>query len=212
MNINLDLETYITAHTSDEDAVLYELNRETHLHFLQSRMLSGHVQGKILKMICHMIRPQRVLELGTFTGYSAISMGLALQPGAKLHTIEAFDELEEVIVTYIEKAGLTDVVVPHFGQALELIPSLDETFDLVFIDADKREYTAYYHAVFDKIRPGGYILADNILWDGKVVDPTQNNDPQTKGILEFNQTVQNDPRVENVILPIRDGMMLVRKK
>lgn len=212
MNFTLDLESYIENHTSPEDPILYKLNRETHLKSVQARMLSGHVQGKILKMICHMIQPQRVLELGTFTGYSAISMGLALPKGAKLHTIEIFDELEETIVSHIEKAGLTDIVIPHFGNAIDIVPSLNEIFDLVFIDADKRQYPEYYNIVFDHVKKGGYILADNILWDGKVVDPSQKDDPQTNGILKFNEMVQNDDRVENVILPIRDGMMIVRKK
>lgn len=212
MDWTLDLESYIEEHTSPEHPVLYELNRETHLKSVQARMLSGHVQGEILKMICHMIKPQSVLELGTFTGYSAISMGLALPQGAKLHTIEIFDELEEIIVSHIEKAGLTGIVIPHFGDAIDIIPTLKETYDLVFIDANKRHYPEYYNLVFSHVKSGGYILADNILWDGKVVDPSQKDDPQTKGILEFNEMVQNDNRVENVILPIRDGMMIVRKK
>jgi predicted O-methyltransferase YrrM len=175
-------------------------------------MLSGHVQGKVLYMLCKMINPRRVLEVGTYTGYSAISMGLALNEGALIHTIELQDEKEEIISKYIEKAGLSGKIVCHFGDALKIVPTLEETFDLVFIDADKREYSAYYRLVFDKVRPGGYIVADNILWDGKVVDPVEQQDSQTRGIVEFNELVQNDPRVENVIFPFRDGMMVIRKK
>jgi predicted O-methyltransferase YrrM len=207
-----ELEKYIREHILPEEALLSELERETNLTCVHPRMLSGHIQGKMLYMLCQMIRPKRVLELGTYTGYSAISMALALDHDATLHTIEIFDELEEIIRKYIDKAGLHDTIQCHFGDAMELVPGIDEQFDLVFIDADKRKYPDYYKLVFDKVNPGGYIIADNILWDGKVVDESEQNDPQTKGILAFNQMVQADPRVENVIFPFRDGMMIVRKK
>jgi len=208
----LELDQYITEHIMPEEGFLNELDRETNLTCFYPRMLSGHVQGKVLYMLCKMINPHRVLELGTYTGYSAISMGLALGEGALVYTIELQDEKEEIISKYIEKAGLTDKIVCLFGDALEILPTIDETFDLVFIDADKRDYTAYYRMVFDKVRPGGYIVADNILWDGKVVDPVEKQDGQTRGIVEFNNMVQADDRVENVIFPFRDGMMVIRKK
>ena len=212
MNNFLDLDQYIKNHIIPEETVLKELDRETNLTCLHSRMLSGHVQGKILYMLCKMINPKRVLELGTYTGYSAISMALALGENALIHTIELRDENEEIILKFVEKSGLQEKISCHFGDAMEIVPTLNETFDLVFIDADKRDYPAYYQLVFDMIRPGGYIFADNILWDGKVIDPEEANDPQTRGIIEFNQLVQNDPRVENIIFPFRDGMMVIRKK
>lgn len=212
MDFSLELDQYIRSHILPEEGFLNELERETHLTCIHPRMLSGHVQGKILYMFCKMINPVRVLELGTYTGYSAISMALALHPGALLYTIEVRDELEEMITKYIEKANLQHKIITHFGDAITIVPTLNEMFDLVFIDADKRAYSEYYQLVFDKVKPGGFILADNILWDGKVVDPADQNDPQTKGIIEFNKMVQHDPRVENVIFPFRDGMMVIRKK
>lgn len=207
-----ELNQYISNHIQPEEDFLKELERETHLTCIHPRMLSGHVQGKMLYMFCKMIQPRRILELGTYTGYSAISMGLALEKGALLHTIEVRDEQEEIISKYIAKAGLNDKIKCHFGDAKTIIPTLNELFDLVFFDADKREYSNYYQLIFDRIKPGGYIIADNILWDGKVVDPLSQDDPQTKGIVAFNQLVQDDKRVENVIFPFRDGLMLIRKK
>lgn len=211
MNNFLILDQYIKNHIIPEESFLTELDRETNLTCMHSRMLSGHVQGKILYMLCKMINPKRILELGTYTGYSAISMALALEDNAMIHTIELRDENEEIISKFIEKSGLGKKITCHIGDAMEIVPTIDEIFDLVFIDADKREYVAYYLMVFDKIRPGGYIFADNILWDGKVIDPKDANDPQTRGIIEFNQLIQNDPRVENIIFPFRDGMMVIRK-
>jgi caffeoyl-CoA O-methyltransferase len=212
MEFDLELDQYIKGHIIPEEDYLKELDRETNLTCVHPRMLSGHVQGKILYMLCKMINPQRILELGTYTGYSSICMGLALLDRALIHTIELRDEQEEIISKYIEKAGLSDKIICHYGDAKSIIPTLDEQFDLVFIDADKREYPAYYELVFDKVGPGGYIFADNILWDGKVVDPREQNDAQTRGIVAFNEIVQNDPRVDNVIFPIRDGMMVIRKR
>jgi caffeoyl-CoA O-methyltransferase len=212
MEFDQELNQYIKVNTIPEEDFLKELDRETNLTCIHPRMLSGHVQGKILYMLCKMINPKRILELGTYTGYSAICMGLALSDDSLIHTIELRDEQEEIISRYIKKAGLQDKIVCHFGDAKAIVPPLDELFDLVFIDADKREYPDYYELVFDKVRPGGYIIADNILWDGKVVDPKEQNDAQTRGILAFNTMVQNDRRVENVIFPIRDGMMIARKK
>lgn len=207
-----ELNQYIAEHTLPHDEVLMELERETHLTCLYPRMLSGHVQGKMLYMLCKMIEPKTILELGTYTGYSAISMGMALSEGAIIDTIEIFDENEEIILKYIDKAQLSDKINCHIGDAKAIVPTLDKTYDLVFIDADKREYCNYYQLVFDKVKAGGYIIADNILWSGKVVEPLQPNDLQTKGILDFNALVQADDRVENVIFPFRDGMMVIRKK
>lgn len=212
MEFEQEIDEYIKLHIIPEEDFLYELDRETNLSFVHSRMLSGHIQGKILYMLCAMTSPRRVLELGTFTGYSAINMALALPHDALLHTIELRDENEEIISKYIEKAGLSDKIVCHFGDIESIVPSLDEMFDLVFIDADKREYVDYYNLVFDKVTKGGYIIVDNVLWDGKVVDSREQDDPQTAGILAFNELIINDDRVENVILPIRDGMMVIRKK
>lgn len=212
MELSHELEQYIKGHIIPEEDFLFELDRETNLTCIHPRMLSGHLQGKMLYILCKMINPARVLELGTYTGYSAINMGLALSDGAILHTIELRDEQEEIISKYIERAGLTEKIICHFGDSKEIIPTLDMVFDLVFIDADKREYPDYYKLVFDKVSSGGYIIADNILWDGKVVDPKEQNDPQTRGILTLNEIVQQDSRVENVIFPVRDGMMVIRKK
>lgn len=207
-----DLEKYILEHTEDEDPVLKELDRETHLNVLRPRMLSGHLQGKILEMFSHMIRPDRILEIGTFTGYSAICLAKGLKEGGILHTIELNDELEAIARKYIGKAGLTDRIVCHMGDACEIIPTLNETFDLVFLDGDKREYSHYFDLLFEKLRPGGFIFADNILWSGKVTEEVDPRDEQTIGILQFNDKMKNDPRVSQVILPLRDGLMLIRKK
>lgn len=212
MFFSIELERYIKDHIIPEESFLQELDRETNLTCINPRMLSGHIQGKILYMLCKMINPQRILELGTYTGYSALSMGLALSENGLIHTIEIRDENEEIISDFINKAGLKDKIICHFGDAMDIVPTLNETFDLVFIDADKRDYPAYYSLVFEKVKPGGYIIADNILWDGKVIDQKEINDPQTQGILEFNRMVAEDQRVENIIFPFRDGMMVIRKK
>lgn len=212
MDYSIDIDEYIKKHIIPEEVFLKELDRETNLSCIHPRMLSGHIQGKILYMLCKMINPERILELGTYTGYSAICMGLALNEGSMIHTIEIWDENEELILKFVEKAGLKDKITCHFGDALNIISSINEEFDLVFIDADKRDYPLYYKQIFDKVKPGGYIIADNILWDGKVVDEKEKNDPQTAGVIEFNRLVNEDNRVENVILPFRDGMMVIRKK
>ncbi|MBV5311660.1 MAG: O-methyltransferase [Prolixibacteraceae bacterium] len=205
------LDQYITDHISPEEDYLHELDRETHLKVLRSRMLSGHLQGQILSMISCMIKPRCILEIGTFTGYSALCLAKGLAEGGLLHTIEIDDELESIAQKYFLKSGMADRIIQHIGDAREIIPTIDQPFDLVFIDADKREYCEYYNLVFNRVAVGGYILADNILWDGKVVDPDATNEEQTRGILDFNELVQNDPRVKNVILPIRDGIMVVEK-
>lgn len=212
MDRNFELDKYILEHSTPEDPVLYELDRETNISILRPRMLSGHIQGMLLTMLSQMIRPKRILEIGTFTGYSAICLAKGLVEDGKLHTIEVNDELEWIATKYIEKAGMQPKIEQHIGDACEIIPTLDETFDFIFLDGNKREYSRYYDLVFDKVRPGGYLLADNILWDGKVVEEVDPRDEQTIGILAFNDKVKNDPRVTQVILPLRDGLMLIRKQ
>lgn len=212
MNREKELEKYILHHITREDDVLQELNRETHLKVPGARMISGHLQGLILTMISKMISPSRILEVGTFTGYSAICLARGLKEDGKLYTIEVDDELEPVSGRFFRKSGLHEKIIPLCGPALEIIPSLDEMFDLVFLDADKREYVAYYEQVFSKLKSGGYILADNTLWNGKVLGPVIPGDDQTAGVVAFNELVGNDQRVEKVILPLRDGLTLIRKK
>ena len=206
------LERYVLSHIDEEDDLLKELDRETNLHVLNPRMLSGHLQGKILEMFSRMIRPEQILEIGTFTGYSAICLAKGLKEGGRLHTIEIDDELEPIARKYFTKAGLNEVIIQHIGPAVEIIPRLTGPFDLVFLDADKQEYAVYFDLVYDKVRRGGYILADNVLWNGKVVNEPSSDDGQTAGIKLFNEKIKNDPRVSQVILPVRDGLMLIRKK
>lgn len=212
MNPNIDLEQYILSHIDPEDAVLTELTRQTHLKVLRSRMLSGHLQGQLLYLLVKMLNPKRILEIGTFTGYSAICMAKGMPEGGLLHTIEINDELCPLIESFIHKSGNNGRIQLHQGSAIDIVPTLNETFDLVFMDGDKREYPAYYPLIMAKLRPGGVILADNVLWDGKVIQALDPNDRYTKGILEFNDMVRDDQRVEKVILPIRDGITLIRKK
>jgi predicted O-methyltransferase YrrM len=206
------IEQYIIDHTEPENKVLKELSRQTQHKVLLSRMLSGHLQGKVLEMISKMISPEYILEIGTYTGYSAICLAQGLKENGKIHTIEINDELENFIKQYISKSGLENKIDLHIGNALEIIPTINHEFDLVFIDADKRQYLEYYQIAIEKTRKGGFILADNVLWNGKVVSPLNPNDEYTAGILKFNDFVHHDPRVENVILPIRDGIMMLRKK
>lgn len=211
MEINSELEKYIDEHTEREPEILARLSRATHQKILRPRMLSGNRQGQFLKMLCRLLDARRVLEVGTFTGYSAISMAMSLPADGVLHTIDINDEIEDFARGFIRESGLAEKIVFHIGDACEVIPALEETFDLVFLDADKRQYATYYRQVFDKVRPGGMIVADDVLWDGKVVD-TGSRDAQTRGIQEFNDLVQADPRVENILFPIRHGLMLIRKK
>jgi Predicted O-methyltransferase len=206
-----EMEQYILDHIDEEDAILYELNRFTNVNMMHPRMLSGHLQGKILRMLTLMIKPGTILEIGTYTGYSAICLAQGMPAGAHLHTIEANDELTEIPQKYFERMGLQDRITLHVGDAREIIPTLNETFDLVFLDAEKREYLEYYNLVFDKVSAGGFIFADNILWSGKVLIKEDSNDYSTKGIKKFNDFVKDDKRVEKVILPIRDGLMILRK-
>ena len=206
------INAYAEAHTKPESKLLAELNRDTNANVLFPRMLSGHLQGRMLSMLSKMIQPKRILEIGTYTGYSALCLSEGLQDGGMLHTIELNPEHEEMIRKYFQKAGAENKITLHIGNAMKIIPTLSETFDLVFIDADKENYFAYYNLVFDKLRSGGYIFADNALWSGKVLETVDPNDKETKGIVEFAQKVQADDRVENVLLPVRDGVMIIRKK
>lgn len=207
---DIKIERYILNHTTPEDPILTELNRQTHLQVLQPRMVSGHLQGKILEMISLMLKPEAILEIGTFTGYSAICLAKGLTPNGTLHTFEINDELEEIAAEYISKSSLTDKIHQHIGSALELAPALNLKFDLIFIDGDKREYPQYYIMAKKLLKPKGFILADNVLWDGKVVEEPTPTDDYTRGIMEFNQMVQDDIQVQNVILPFRDGMTLIQ--
>lgn len=206
------LQQYIENHCSPENDLLQALNRETYLKVLMPQMLSGPLQGQVLSMLVYMLRPDNILEIGTFTGYAALWMAQALPPGGKLYTLDINEELEDMVRKYIGKAGLEEKIDYRIGNALEIIPTLDVTFDLVFIDADKVNYKRYYELVFDKVRKNGFIIADNVLWGGKVVsENSEKNSKHTQAILEFNEYVHNDPRVENVLLPIRDGLMIARK-
>lgn len=203
---------YIDAFSSGQDPVLEWLERQTNLRTNHSRMLCGAVVGKLLEFISGMIAPKCILELGAFTGYSSICLARGLREDGHLHSIEINDELEDLILQAHEKAGLQDKITLHIGDAKEVISTLNQQFDLVFIDANKREYCQYYELIFDYVKPGGYILADNVLWDGKVFTTPLPNDAQTQGIYKFNELVKKDPRVENVIIPLRDGLNLIRKK
>lgn len=206
------IENYAQQHTQPESKVLNELNRKTHLEVLKPRMLSGHLQGRLLAMLAQMRKPRRILEIGTYTGYSALCMAEGLAPDGHLHTIDANEELEEMAKSYFEKAGLGDKITMHIGQAAALIPQINEKWDMVFIDADKENYSHYYDQVIDRMAPNGYIIADNVLWSGKVVQEVKAKDKSTKALLAFNEKVQADERVENVLLPIRDGLMVCRVK
>ena len=212
MNRLTEIDKYILDHIEPEDEILKELDRETHLNVVGARMISGHLQGQVLSMLSKMIRPKTILEIGTFTGYSAICLAKGLQDGGKLITIEIDDELESIANKYFKKAGIQYKIEQRIGAALEIIPTLKESFDLIFIDAHKPEYPAYYEAVFDKVNSGGIIIADNTLWSGKVLDEPAEDDFQTRGIIQFNDLIKSDNRVEKVILPLRDGMTIIRKK
>lgn len=206
-----DLAAYADAHTTPENEVLRRLNRDTHAHVLRPRMLSGHLQGRFLALIARMIQPRRILEIGTYTGYSALCLAEGLTPDGRLITLDNNEELEGFARRHWANSPYAAQIDLRLGQAADLIPTLDEVFDLVFIDADKENYALYYDLVFDKVRPGGFLLADNVLWSGKVVQPVKPSDRDTQAVLAFNQKIHNDPRVENVLLPIRDGLLLVRK-
>ncbi len=204
-------EQYVLAHTTEESPLMAQLNRETYVKIMHPRMISGHLQGKLLEFISRWVQPLYILEIGTFTGYSALCLAQGLQSGGELHTIEINDELKEFALSHINKSPLASKIKLHTGDALDIIPELNYTFNLVFIDADKREYPDYYNAVIEKVKPGGVILADNVLWDGKVLEKPAKNDRDTIALQQFNELVHRDKRVENLLLPIRDGLMILRK-
>ena len=206
------LTAYVEAHTSPEDALLYRLNRNTRAHVMAPRMLSGHLQGRLLAMLSHLIRPRRILEIGTYTGYSALCLAEGLTDDGRLITIDHNEELEGFARSYWQQSPLNDKIDLRIGPAADVIPTLDDVFDLVFIDADKRNNALYYRLIFDQLRPGGFVLVDNMLWSGKVIEPVKPADEDTRAVLAFNQLIQEDPRVENVLLPVRDGMMMIRKR
>ena len=207
-----EIESYILSHSDEEGSLLAALNRDANVNLLRPRMLSGHLQGRILKMFCRMLKPKRVLEIGTYTGYATLCMAEALEKDAEIHTLEINDEMEDFIRKYVSQSPDKDKIKLYFGDAMEIIPAMDEIFDLVFIDADKRLYSDYYDLIFDKLPAGALILADNTLWDGKVLDPLHPADKQTAGILAFNDKIKADQRVEKVILPLRDGLTMIWKK
>ena len=212
MKIDQLLENYIFSHSVEEDPVLKKLYRATYLRLVNGRMCSGHLQGTVLTLLSRLISPQRILEIGTYTGYSAICLAKGLAPGGVLHTIEINDELESMAAGYFVESGMRDRIVQYIGDATEILPKLQEQYELAFLDGDKRQYLQHYQMIIPKIPIGGLIIADNTLWGGKVVGKIARNDEQTISILEFNDFVRDDARVEATILPIRDGMTLIRKK
>lgn len=206
-----ELEDYILSHIDSEPEELRRLNRDVNVYLLYPRMCSGHLQGRILKMLTAMIAPERVLELGTYAGYSAQCMAEGMPAGGELHTIELDDELEDFIMERFRRSPHAEKLHLHIGDVMEIVPQLGGEWDMVFMDANKRHYPAYYDMLLPLVRKGGYILADNTLWDGKVTMPDTCHDAQTRGIMEFNDMVAADPRVERVILPLRDGLTIIRK-
>lgn len=203
------LDKYILSHIDEEPDLLKRLNRDAHVNLLKPRMLSGHLQGRMLKMFCRMMKPKYILELGTYTAYATMCLAEGAADDAEIHTLEVNDELEDFIMKYLHQTKLKNKIHLHIGDALEIIPTLDCVFDLVFIDANKRHYIEYYNAIFDKVRSGGLIVADNTLWDGHVLETPKASDKQTIGIQEFNDMIAKDERVEKVILPVRDGLTLI---
>lgn len=208
-----NINDYSENHTSPESDLLAKLNRETHAKILQARMLSGHLQGRVLAMFSHMMRPDKILEIGTYTGYSALCLAEGLSENGKIITIDINEELEDFTRSFFNESPLSDKIDYKIGDASKIIPTLPETFDIVFIDADKINYQKYYDLVFDKVRVGGYIISDNVLWSGKVADIQQDRkiDRDTQTLLDFNKMCHDDPRTENILMPIRDGLMICRK-
>jgi len=210
--LSQEIEDYALKNSDAELDVLKRLNRETHLKMTMPQMLAGHMQGLMLQMFSKMIRPKNILEIGTFTGYSAICLAQGLQDGGKLHTIEVNEEFKEIITRYIKEAGLEGKIRLYIGAAVNILPALSEEFDLVFIDADKENYSTYYDLVFPKVKQGGYIIADNVLWSGKILNSPMKMDIETKSLHDYSLKIQSDSMVENVLLPLRDGLMISRKK
>ena len=207
-----EYEHYAAEHTTPEPELMQQLIRETNLAFTTPGMLSGLLQGRLLQMLVQMLQPSNILEIGTFTGYSAIYMASGLSPEGRLHTIDNNPEIADIAQRYIEKSGLSEKIITHHGNGLDVIQTLEGPFDLVFIDADKENYLNYYEAVLPKLRTGGFVIADNVLWYGKVFNPDALEDKETRGIAEFNEYIRNDQRIEHLLLPIRDGLMMIRKR
>ncbi|GAA3624057.1 O-methyltransferase [Flavivirga jejuensis] len=205
------LDDYVVKHSENEPELLQQLSRETYQKILQPRMLSGHYQGRVLSMISKLVNPKNVLEIGTYTGYSALCLAEGMQTSGELHTIDVNEELVDFQSKYFNKSDYGNQISQHVGDALEIIPNLDITFDLVFIDADKENYPNYFNIVIDKLNTGGIILSDNVLWSGKVLEDLKPDDTSTKALLEYNTLLKNDNRVETVVLPIRDGLTISRK-
>lgn len=212
MSLSEPLENYITEHSEDEPELLQKLSRETHQKILQPRMLSGHYQGRVLSVLAKLIQPKYILEIGTYTGYSALCLSEGLQKDGELHTIDNNEELVDFQRRYFDQSSFSSQIKQHLGNALDIIPRLQHTFDIVFIDADKENYSNYFHLIIDKLNPGGIILSDNVLWSGKVLEPLKKNDFATKALIDYNQLLKTDKRIETVLLPIRDGLTLSRKK
>ncbi len=208
--ISQELEDYIEQHSEQEPQHLAALNKETYQKILLPRMLSGHFQGRVLSMLSKLIRPVNILEIGTYTGYSALCLCEGIQENGQLHTIDIKEELIDFQRKHFDKSPWGKQIVQHLGEAIDIIPSLDLKFDLIFIDADRENYITYFEMIVPKMNKGGIILSDNVLWSGKVLEPLQKNDLSTKILLEYNQLLKNDPRVETVLLPIRDGLTVSR--
>lgn len=208
--ISAELQAYVSAHSSEASALLAKIDRETHLEVLQPRMLSGHLQGRVLSMLSKLLRPQSILEIGTYTGYSALCLAEGLRPEGQLITIDINEELETRVRGYFDASEFSNQIEYVIGNAAQLIPTLSKTFDLIFIDADKQQYPLYYEQALDKLNPGGFILIDNVLWSGKVLDD-KHQDKDSVLLRDLNLKISQDPRVEKVLLPIRDGLFLIRK-
>ena len=207
-----ELENYAAQHTEDEPLLLQELNKRTHLNVLQPRMISGHFQGRFLSLLSKMVQPRTILEIGTYTGYATLCLAEGLHPEGVLHTIDIKEELTDLQREFFDRSGYGSQIVQHLGKAADIIPALNTTFDLVFIDADKQNYAHYFDLVIEKMTRGGIILSDNVLWSGKVVEEVKPNDKHTQALMAYNQKIKDDPRVETVLLPIRDGITLSRVK
>jgi predicted O-methyltransferase YrrM len=207
----MTIDEYILNHINDEGKLLAQLNREAHIKLVRPRMISGHLQGRVLKMLVRMRQPRRILEIGTYTGYATLCMAEALTENAEIHTIEIDDEMETFIREQFDRSSVKNKIHLHIGDALKIIPQMEAPFDMVFIDADKRLYCEYYDLIFDKVSNGGIILADNTLWNGKVLETPHSGDKQTQGILNFNKKIKQDTRIEKVILPLRDGLTIIYK-
>ncbi len=207
-----EIDDYVVQHSAKEPELLQQLNRETNQKVLQPRMLSGHYQGRLLSLLSKLINPQNILEIGTYTGYSALCLAEGMKAGGILHTIDLNEELLDLQKRYFEASPWKEQIIQHLGDATHIIPALEEDFDLVFIDADKPNYPVYFQQIMEKLRPGGVILSDNVLWSGKVVEPVKKDDESTQALLEYNRLLAEDERLETVMLPVRDGLTISRRK